>query len=629
LKDEKILLKIENMLSTTQLWILTNANFYLKNLNDLCPKKFKNKVMKKKFIQNLMILALGLPSFIFAQDLTYEGKSLWINQWDPNVGESQDGNVIDVEKDAAGNTYLLMKIVSLTDLDPGAGEVMFQSNVTNYATHVLVKLNANQEYQWHRSWDLETSLEGQVLFADMAILSNGNIFLVGTFSGTMDADPTTGEDLFTGFGGTDYCSVVIDPSGAYVSKSSNGASGNDYGLQVEVDAQGNVYLAIQYQASTVAEMLRIVKLSPSLATLWVADFTNNPNDNGSIMGALAVAPNGDVFVAGRFYGYYDFNPGAGTQFEVSDGAPNSNLFLVKLNSSGVYQWVKNIGVDGPQRYFNDVHVDASNNVYFSFSYYPNGSNPMEIAPSVSVSTNGATVVKYDNAGAYQWHNTFEEIAHNSPWSASIAVLKIAGTTSDNKIYFSGSFNNNLVLNATVNSNSNPFLAVADLADGTIDNVLFYETSNGDIGIAPLESLQTKVLNDGTVLSFGKQLLIRDLDLTSGEDLGQYDTNSNDFPLFFAEHSQDLEPVEPPVNIDELSQSALVVYPNPTSNLVNIQNILVGAAITVTDLSGRVVYTTIANNSMITLSTEYWSNGMYLIQTELNGAVQQQKLVVSK
>ena len=205
------------MFSTTQLWILTNANIYLKNLNNLCLKKLKNIVMKKKFIQNLMILALGLPSFIFAQDLTYEGKSLWINQLNLNVGESSDGNVVDVEKDAAGNTYLLMKIVSLTDLDPGAGEVMFQSNVTNYATYVLVKLNANQEYQWHRSWDL---VEGQVLFADMAIQSNGNILLVGTLVGIMDADPTAGEDLFTGFGGTDYCSVVLDSNGAFVSKSS-------------------------------------------------------------------------------------------------------------------------------------------------------------------------------------------------------------------------------------------------------------------------------------------------------------------------------------------------------------------------------------------------------------------------
>jgi hypothetical protein len=287
--------------------------------------------------------------------------------------------------------------------------------------------------------------------------------------------------------------------------------------------------------------------------------------------------------------------------------------------------------DRHRNFMNTINYDIAAFRFdiFGGSYYPNGANPMEIAPSVSVSTNGATVVKYDNAGAYQWHNTFTEIEHNSPWGADFAELKIAGITSDNKIYFSGSFNNNLVLNATVNSNSNPFLAVADLADGTIDNVLFYDTSNGDIGIAPQESFYSKVLNDGTVLSFGRLSLIRDLDLTSGEDLGQYNTNSNDFPLFYAEHSQDLKPIEPPVSVDELSQNALVVYPNPTSNLVNIQNILEGAAIIVTDLSGRVVYTVIANNSMITLSTEYWSNGLYLIQTELNGAVQQQKLVVSK
>ena len=84
-----------------------------------------------------------------------------------------------------------------------------------------------------------------------------------------------------------------------------------------------------------------------------------------------------------------------------------------------------------------------------------------------------------------------------------------------------------------------------------------------------------------------------------------------------------------VGLDDLNSQYISVFPNPANSNVNIQNIAPGTHISITDISGRVVYTSTASNDLITISTQNWSNGLYLIQTELNGAVQQQKLVVSK
>lgn len=84
-----------------------------------------------------------------------------------------------------------------------------------------------------------------------------------------------------------------------------------------------------------------------------------------------------------------------------------------------------------------------------------------------------------------------------------------------------------------------------------------------------------------------------------------------------------------VSTSEFNTKVFQIYPNPVSGTLNIKDIALGANITITDISGRVVYTSTASNELMSISTENWSNGLYLIQTELNGAVQQEKVVVQK
>jgi uncharacterized delta-60 repeat protein len=84
-----------------------------------------------------------------------------------------------------------------------------------------------------------------------------------------------------------------------------------------------------------------------------------------------------------------------------------------------------------------------------------------------------------------------------------------------------------------------------------------------------------------------------------------------------------------VSLDNFDATRMLVFPNPTSGIVNIQNISEGTNLTITDISGRVVYSSTASNDLLTISTQNWSNGIYLIQIELHGAMQQEKMVVSK
>jgi uncharacterized delta-60 repeat protein len=82
-------------------------------------------------------------------------------------------------------------------------------------------------------------------------------------------------------------------------------------------------------------------------------------------------------------------------------------------------------------------------------------------------------------------------------------------------------------------------------------------------------------------------------------------------------------------IHDADQKSLTLYPNPATNVIYIANGLIGSSLVVTDLSGRIVYNATLSSDLEMISTENWSNGLYLIQTELNGVSNQTKVVVSK
>ncbi len=75
--------------------------------------------------------------------------------------------------------------------------------------------------------------------------------------------------------------------------------------------------------------------------------------------------------------------------------------------------------------------------------------------------------------------------------------------------------------------------------------------------------------------------------------------------------------------------SFAVYPNPANDFVTITNIPNGSTVKVTDITGKVVYSSVAKGEQTVISTSNFVNGVYIIQVENNGAVAHRKLVVSK
>lgn len=95
--------------------------------------------------------------------------------------------------------------------------------------------------------------------------------------------------------------------------------------------------------------------------------------------------------------------------------------------------------------------------------------------------------------------------------------------------------------------------------------------------------------------------------------------------------------DPSASVAELSNEfGMSVYPNPTNTNTTVSfdlNNEATVAVNVTDLSGKVVFTTtlgtVNGSQNVTIDTQSLTNGVYMVNLSVDGAVSTQKLVVRK
>ncbi|MBK8845595.1 MAG: hypothetical protein IPO27_03135 [Bacteroidetes bacterium] len=92
-------------------------------------------------------------------------------------------------------------------------------------------------------------------------------------------------------------------------------------------------------------------------------------DSASVA-AITADASGNVYITGMFNGTIDFNPDAGT-FNVSTINSREAMYILKLSSSGTFEWAKTIVLTGlsllPCR-VTAITVDAASNVYTTGSF---------------------------------------------------------------------------------------------------------------------------------------------------------------------------------------------------------------------------------------------------------------------
>ena len=205
---------------------------------------------------------------IFISKLDSQGNFLWAKSFGGSDG-SDSG--IDLAIDREGNVYTVGRFVGTADFDPGAGT--FNLTSTGIADIFISKLDSQGNFLWAQNLGNVIINTGGDNIID--IDSEGNVYITGSFFGTVDFDPGAGTFNLTS------ASVGYD---AFISK---------------FDSQGNFLRA------------------------------QNFGGDGTLGLGLDTDSEGNVYTTGLFYGSADFDPGAGTFNLTSAG--ESDIFISKLS----------------------------------------------------------------------------------------------------------------------------------------------------------------------------------------------------------------------------------------------------------------------------------------------------------
>jgi hypothetical protein len=148
--------------------------------------------------------------------------------------------------------------------------------------------------------------------------------------------------------------------------------------------------------------------------------------------AVGVDGAGNCYLAGGFFGTATF--GNTTRTSVQD----EDFFLMKYDSQGAFQWVRQAGSAAYGAYGTGMAVDNSGNCYV-VGYFDGDSITFGSTTLVNLGEYSVFVVKYNNSGTLLWAKSIGGSGSASAYSTRIAL------DNDGNCYVVGNFNNTVSL----------------------------------------------------------------------------------------------------------------------------------------------------------------------------------------
>ncbi len=360
-----------------------------------------------------------------------------------------------------------------------------------------------------------------------------------------------------------------------------------------------------------------------------------------LMFGLVVAQNSSIF----------FQPQAGSiqklviekatgDSYVSFGGPNG-AGVMKLNPSGVDQGA----VVNESASF--ITIDENSNLYYVVVNYTNVTSTVKKVDMQNINNPTTIFTKQGTSQSGMFING-NRFYYSDQSTMSINYVDISGQTpsAPTTLYSGGSFIPGALyvqggfLYATMSGGSpgNSKIIKIDLANpgaGSVDVVLgltnlgflavdnlgkIYYTSKNASNIIVLNrytpSLGTSdTIDDGSNGNF----LALDVDANGNVFFTAYNPNNgNPFSALYKISAASL-------STKKLTAKAFSVYPNPAKDFVTISNVVKGAEVSLFDMSGKLLYSTKATGTTLTINTSSYKNGVYMLKVD----GQTTKLLISK
>jgi len=367
------------------------------------------------FIRPILVVAFSLILVACGGD--YEPP--WIGTKQLGVTSANTiGN--SVATDISGNVYVTGSTTGGLDGNTLAGTQDFF--VTQY--------NSTGNKQYTRQLGVAgASTVGNSIATD----SNGNVYVAGVTSGSLDGNTLAGTK--------DFFVTKYDSSGVKQYTRQLGVAGKvTQGFSVAPDTNGNVYVTgtttggLDGNTLTGNHDFFVTKYDSN----GIRQFTRQLGVTSKATWGVSVATDasGNVYVAGWTFGGLDGNTLTGKE----------DVFITKYDSSGVKQYTQQLGVAGTNTSGNSVATDGSGNVYVT------GSTNGGLDGNTLTGGLDLYITKYDSAG--------NKLYTRQLGVAGGSTVGNAVVTDDNgNVYVAGSSSGTLNTNYNISTGDNNFIII--------------------------------------------------------------------------------------------------------------------------------------------------------------------------
>ncbi len=196
-----------------------------------------------------------------------------------------------------------------------------------------------------------------------------------------------------------------------------GSTGSEWGTGITLDDSGNTYTVgnfqgtvdfdpgkgISYLSSAGSYDIFVLKFDPNGNFVWARGMGGGGEDD---VNSIAIDFSGCIYTTGFFNGTADFDPGTGTRNLTSYGY--TDIFVSKLDPSGNFLWVKQIGGTGIDKgksinasTLGFVHITG----YFQRTVdFDPGSGTYDLT---SLQGNDIFISKLTSVGNFKWARSIE------------------------------------------------------------------------------------------------------------------------------------------------------------------------------------------------------------------------------
>ncbi len=301
--------------------------------------------MKQKLLTFLAV-------FFIASNIIAQPNWAWVK----SAGTSSDDQATSVVRDSQGNVYLTGYFTGTISF--GSGNNLISSGGTDM---FIAKYTNNGGLVWAKKAGGTGADKG----VDIKMDNQGYIYILGwhaasAFFGTTQIDNADGAKSFI---------AKYDDTGQLIWVKKLGG----YARTFTIDGANNLFISASFGATIKVETTQIT--ANGYDDIWMGKFTSNGNlswiremygSNGSETPvAITTSADNKVLLTGRFDGSCIFD-GGGSTISNAGGTGNEDMFLVKYDTSGSFQWVRQFSAQvSNQSSTKSLAVDASGNIYIA------------------------------------------------------------------------------------------------------------------------------------------------------------------------------------------------------------------------------------------------------------------------